>query len=110
RAYAEDYPGKCYLGMISGAYCRRHVPFLSFKDVQESPEKCAKVVNGKQYFSDLQRGTLPQVSFYIPNNRNNGHDTNVEYASQWLEKTFGKVFSDPAVLGKHLFILTFDEG
>src|SRR2546430_13558152 len=37
RVYAEDYPalpGKCNLTKQKDLYVRRHVPFLSFKDVQ----------------------------------------------------------------------------
>src|SRR5262249_29701624 len=34
KVYAEGYPGGCFLGARAGSYVRKHVPFLSFKSVQ----------------------------------------------------------------------------
>ena len=46
---------------------------------------------------------------YIPNLKNDGHDTGVDYAGKWLSRRFGRILSNPAALKDVLFILTFDE-
>jgi hypothetical protein len=63
KIYAEDYPGNCFLGATAGDYARKHVPFLSFVNVQKTPTRCAKVVEGKTFFNDFDAGKLPTFSF-----------------------------------------------
>ncbi len=109
KNYAEDYPGNCFLGMQSGAYARKHVPFISFVNVQSNPSECAKVVNAEAFASDLRAGTLPTYSLYVPNLNHDGHDTSAAYASNWLSSAFGAIFSDSRVMKDTLFIITFDE-
>jgi hypothetical protein len=53
---------------------RKHNPFISWKSVRESPEKCAKIVNSAQLDVDLAAGQLPQYSFYTPTMDNDGHE------------------------------------
>lgn len=110
KAYAEGWPGHCFLGEKSGSYYRKHVPFLSFQSVQSNPARCANIATGADFFTDLAAGKLPAYSFYVPDINNDGHNTNVAYASRWLKKTFGPVLSNPDVLKDTLFIITFDEG
>jgi hypothetical protein len=109
KAYAENYPGNCFLGSSSGDYVRKHVPFLSFMNVQSDSVQCDKIVAGTQFFTDLAANQLPTYSFYVPNLRNNGHDTNVAFADKWLANTFGPTLSKPTILKNTLFIITFDE-
>lgn len=114
KVYAEAYPGNCYLGQRAGVksegeYVRRHVPFLSFVDVQKNPARCARIVGATQFDRDLAAGRLPAFALYIPHNRNNGHDTGVRFAAKAMEKRFGGLVSDPAFLKQTLFVLTFDE-
>ena len=110
KVYAEDYPGNCYLGATSGKYARRHVPFLSFTNVSRNPARCARVVDGRALDQDFASGRgLPDFSLYIPNNNNNGHDTNPAYADRWLRNTFGKKLQDPSFMADLLVVVTFDE-
>src|ERR1700676_4302528 len=44
KAYAEGYPGNCFLGTEHGTYVRKHLPFLSFKSVQNDQQRCARIV------------------------------------------------------------------
>ncbi len=110
KAYAEAYPGNCFLGAHARTYVRKHVPFLSFKNVQDNPERCARVVNASQLTSDVGDGKLPDYSLYIPDRNNDGHDTGVAYADRWLADTFGPRLQDQRFTHDLLFIVTFDEG
>lgn len=110
KVYAENYPGKCFTGMSYGAYVRKHVPFMSFIDVTQSSVRCLNIEDETNFFSVYKNGLLSDFSMYIPNLKNDGHDTGVDFAGKWLAKTFGNLLAHPQDLGDVLFILTFDEG
>lgn len=53
-------------------YARKHNPFISFKNIQSSKSRCAKIVNSKQLDKDIKNNSVPQFVFYTPNvNRHN---------------------------------------
>jgi hypothetical protein len=110
KVYAEGYPGNCFLGPNAGAYVRRHVPFLSFLNVQTNPARCQRIVNASVLASDIENGTLPDYGFYVPDLNNDGHDTGVAFADQWLAQTFGPRLQDSRFTDGTLFVVTFDEG
>lgn len=109
RVYAEDFPGNCFTGAKSGNYARKHVPFISFKNVTGSASRCANIENESRFFTDLNSGSLPEYSMYIPNLKNDGHDTGVDFAGKWLSSKMGSLLENPDKLGDVLFVLTFDE-
>ena len=109
KAYAEGYPGHCFLGASAGAYVRRHVPFLSFQNVQTDPARCQRVVDASALAADVAGGTLPDYALYIPDLNDDGHDTGVAFADQWLARTFGPWLLDPRFMDGRLFVVTFDE-
>lgn len=109
KAYAEGYPGHCFQGAEDKTYVRKHMPFISFVDVQTSEIECAKVVPGSQFFKDVNTNKLPTYSFYAPDLNQDGHDTDVAFADKWFADTFAPIFNNPAVMSNTLFIVTFDE-
>lgn len=109
KVYAEHYPGGCFLGARSDDYVRKHVPFLSFRDVQENPARCARIVDASTLYADMANGRLPSYSLYIPDLRNDGHDTDIAYADRWLSARFGPLLQDPRFTKDLLFVVTFDE-
>ena len=111
KVYAENYPGDCYLGSDRGQYVRRHVPFLSFANVQRNPARCkAHILEASQLDLDVAAGSLPQFSLYVPNLINDGHDSDVHTADQWLQRRFGPLLQDPRFADGTLLVVTFDEG
>lgn len=109
KAYGEDYPGNCYLGADNNNYARKHMPFISYRTVQSNPTQCAKVTPSANFYTDAAATNLPTFSLYIPNDLNNGHDTGVAYADNWLKTNIGPVMNSPAIMQDTLFIITFDE-
>jgi hypothetical protein len=111
KAYAEDYPGDCYLGDQSGEYVRKHNPFMSYTDITSDPRRCARIVNAQEEFqTDVDAHKLPDYSFYIPNLINNGHNNGPVDADKWLREFYFNVMLNPYVAKSDvLFILTFDE-
>lgn len=108
KVYAEDYPGNCFLGSQS-PYVRKHNPFISYVNVQSDPARCAKIVNAAEFDRDFAQGTLPQYIFFVPNLKNDGHDTGVEYADAWYGRRFASYFANPRFLNGTLVVTTFDE-
>ncbi len=107
KVYADGYPGNCFLGATHGKYARKHVPFLSFKNVQSNPDRCAKVVEGEQFAADLAAGDLPNYALYIPDLDGDGHDTGVAYADNWVKTTFLPSLKE--LPPNTLVVFTFDE-
>lgn len=110
KLYAEDYPGNCFLGETNGLYARRHVPFLSFADVQNDPQRCARVVEAAQLDRDVAASALPDFAMYIPNVINDGHDSSVAAADAFMASRFGPLLNDPRFASGTLFVVVFDEG
>ena len=47
---------------------------------------------------------------YIPNLKNDGHDTGIAYADKWFRATFDKILHSPNFPKDLLVVVTFDEG
>ncbi len=108
--YAEGYPGNCFLGETSGQYVRKHVPFLSFRSVQEDPALCARIKNASALDQDAAAGELPAFSLYVPDLVSGGHDSGVGHADTWMAEAFGPRIADPKFMKDLLLVVTFDEG
>ena len=109
RVYAEGYPGGCFTGEVQGKYVRKHVPFLSFNNVRLSPARCANIVSADRLDDDVAKGKLADVTFYIPDQDNDGHDTGPVYADRWLKARLGRYLDNAAFLRDRLAVVTFDE-
>jgi hypothetical protein len=119
KQYAEELPpGTCpwnisglHIADKRGNYVRRHVPFLSFRQVQEKwcdhviPVDSAKADN---YFAADAKKGLVAYSFYTPNMNHDGHDTNAQVAGSWVKKFLDESFPEKLRKGT-LVVVTFDE-
>ena len=129
KNYAEELPeGNCPYRFDSqhvskrkaGDYVRRHVPFLSFAEVQQ--KWCDRVVRvdstksntllgglaGDDFFIRDAKTGLVAYSFYSPNMNDDGHNTNVGVAGAWVSRFLDKTFNEKLRKGT-LVIVTFDE-
>lgn len=107
--YFEGYPGNCFVGASDGHYVRKHNPFISFKSVATNPERCARIKNSASFADDYQNEKLANYSIYVPDLENDGHDTGVTFASNWLRSHFDAAFNDPSFLQDTVVVITFDE-
>lgn len=119
KQYAEELPnGTCPWNYSSqrvsdkrGNYARRHVPFLSFREVQQKwCDRVIRVDSGKSdnYFVQDAKKGLVAYSFYTPNLNHDGHDTNVKTAGEWVKKFLNDSFPEKVRQGT-LVVVTFDE-
>ncbi len=109
KVYAEGFPGHCFTGKTSGNYARKHVPFISYLNIQNDPVRCAKIVEASEFDRDAKNGTLPDYIFYAPDMRNDGHDTGVTFADAWYAQKFGPYLNDAQFMKDTVLISTFDE-
>jgi hypothetical protein len=109
KAYVENWPGNCSTVASKGEYARKHNPFISYVNIQNSPTRCANIVDATQFVTDLAKGTLADYAFYVPNLLDDAHDTNVAYADNWYSTTFGPVIANPSYMNRLALISTFDE-
>ena len=119
KQYAEELPaGTCPWNISSehvaekkGDYVRRHVPFMSFREVQE--KWCDRVVrvdsstSDNFFVQDAKKG-LVAYSLYTPNMNHDGHNTSVQVAGAWVKKFLDDSFPEKLRKGT-LVIITFDE-
>ena len=109
KVYAEDFPGNCFVGGSSRNYARKHNPFISYLNIQKNPARCANIVNATQFDQDAANGNLPNYVFYIPNAKNDGHDTGVAFADKWYAQKFSGYLNNPGFMNNSVLISTFDE-
>lgn len=79
KSYNEDYTGVCNLAATIGSavcpnqsvksrktalYARKHNPFISMIDIQNTTSRCAKIVSGAQLTTDKTNNAIPQFSYY----------------------------------------------
>jgi len=111
RVYADDYPalpGKCNLVKQSGLYVRRHVPFLSFKDVQQGT--CSQITPFTRLADDIKNDAVPAFAMIVPNLKHDGHKpATMKDANDWLNAQIAPLLKQPAFAKDTVFIVTFDE-
>jgi len=83
--------------------------------VRSDPARCSRIVDASLFKADLQSGSLPSLSLYIPNLTNDGHNgsdaVRLENANNWMKTTFDEqLIRNPTAMSNLLFIVTFDEG
>lgn len=109
KVYVEGYPGNCFTGASSLGYARKHNPFISYLNIQRNPVRCANIVDASQFDRDAANGTLPNYVFYVPDLKNDGHDTGVNFADSWYRQKFSPYLNNTQFMTNTVLISTFDE-
>jgi len=60
-------------GIAPEIYAVKHNGFMSFRRVQQDPERVARIVDFEQLYRDLATGTLPNYAHIVPNQCNDMH-------------------------------------
>ncbi len=104
--YSEDLPYTGYQGTSSGAYKRKHNPWVNWQG--DSTNGIPASLN--MPFTDFPANysTLPRISFVIPNQNNDMHDGTVAEGDTWLQDNLDG-YIQWAKTHNSLFIFTFDE-
>jgi acid phosphatase len=105
------YQGFNYSNQVTNAnnYVRKHNPLILFQSVTNNATRLAQIKNFDQFNTDLAGQKLPQWSFMTPNMLNDGHDTNITFASTWERNFMAPLLNNTYFTNNTLILLTFDE-
>ncbi len=75
-----------------------------------NPNRAARIRNFNDFAADVNANALPQWIYVTPNMVNDGHDTDINYSSAWLNYWLVPLLSNPNFNNdRTLILLTFDE-
>ncbi|MDA4124751.1 MAG: alkaline phosphatase family protein [Thaumarchaeota archaeon] len=133
KAYVEDYPanvtkarssGGCYLAEEGpGNFIARHVPFLYFNDIIDSPARCSRVVPANSVMSTSQEtddlflkdlnsvSTASNFMWLTPNLLDDMHDSTAAFGNKYLSNVVPQILNSTLFRTQNaaLFVV-FDEG
>jgi phosphatidylinositol-3-phosphatase len=122
KEYSEGLPSVGYTGADTGEYTEHHNPLSYFSDVRNSVTQQQNLVPFTQFATDLANHALPQYSFIVPNNDDNGHDCpdanpnctdNQKLAAvdRWLQTNVGPLVTSSDFTAAHggILLIVFDE-
>lgn len=99
--YSQGMPHEGFTDCTSGAYVRRHNPWVNFSNLPAS-------VNRPWSAFPKDYEDLPTVSFVIPDVENDMHDGSVRQADTWLRDNLGG-YARWALSHNSLLVVTWDE-
>lgn len=90
-------------------YVRKHNPLIMFDSVTQNATRLQLIKDFTDFDADLQKQQLPQWAFITPNITDDGHDTNITFASVWERNWIAPLLSNSYFMNNTLVLLTFDE-
>jgi phospholipase C len=91
-------------------YVRRHVGLAMYSTIMDVPHRRNRLRNFNDFAVDVSANKLPQWMFITPNILNDGHDTTIDYAGEWLDYWLVPLLADKRFNSdRTLVIVTFDE-
>ena len=99
--YSEDLPSVGSTICTSGAYARKHAPWVNFTNIPTS-------TNLPYSYFPTDYTTLPTLSFVIPNLYDDMHDGTIQQGDNWLRQLLS-TYVQRAVTNNSLLIMTFEE-
>ena len=92
-------------------YQYHHNPFLYFANYAPGTQGRGHIKDEKNFFSELDSGTLPKVVFFKPSAADNQHPgyATVQAADEKLRQIVEAVRAHPKVWEKAVIIVTYDE-
>ncbi|KAF6820312.1 putative acid phosphatase [Colletotrichum plurivorum] len=117
KAYMEDIPGPGYLADASDGhtgdgkwdYVRKHNPFVSFDSINLNGTRLLNIQDFLDWEKDFEAKTVPQYVFMTPNLVNDGHNTSLEFATEWVHDFLHPMLAKGAFKERTLIQLIYDE-
>lgn len=93
-------------------YCDICDPLTGYTKIMTKPSEEKKLQNYGAFIDDVEKGTLPEVSFVRPFEFLAGHpaDSNTDLYEQFLKTLIARVKSNPNLFYNTAIFITFDEG
>ncbi|GAP85589.1 putative acid phosphatase-like protein [Rosellinia necatrix] len=121
KGYFEGMPGPGYMAEASVGrpenqspngtwdYVRKHNPFASYDSVTFEGARLLKLQSFDEFQADFAAGVVPQFVMMSPNMLNDGHNTTLDYATNWSREFLKPILTEGAFGEKTLVQLTYDE-
>ena len=91
-------------------YERKHNPLIIYDSVAGNDTRRAKIRNFNDFAVDVNASALPQWMFVTPNMVDDGHDTTIDFAGNWVDFWLAPLLNDTNFNdNRTLILLTFDE-
>jgi len=91
-------------------YVRKHNPLIIYDSIATVPARTSLIRTFNDFAADVNASSIPQWLFITPNIVDDGHDTTIDFASQWLEFWLLPLLKDTRFNdNRTLILLTFDE-
>lgn len=84
-------------------------PFVSFDSINSNGTRLAKIQSLDDFQRDVKANTLPQYAHISPDVDNDGHDTGLEYGTNWARSFLKPLLANEQVMNNTLILLTYDE-
>jgi hypothetical protein len=117
--YFEDLPGPGFMAIGSDGktgnggwdYVRKHNPFISFDSVNMNGTRLMNLLSFDDFQRSLDAKQVPQVVWLSPNMMNDGHNTSLKYATDYVHQFLQPLLSESAFPSgeRTLIMLTYDE-
>ncbi|KAI0555857.1 phosphoesterase [Xylaria curta] len=119
--YFEGMPGPGYMAEASVGrpesqspngtwdYVRKHNPFVSYDSINYDGRRLLNLLSLDDFQSDFAAGVVPQFVMISPDMLNDGHNTTLDYATNWVREFLKPLLTDGAFAEKTLVQLTYDE-
>ncbi|XMA14844.1 hypothetical protein WAI453_007635 [Rhynchosporium graminicola] len=112
--YGEDSPYSGFQGNYVNQEngkndVRKHNPVISYDSVTTNTDRLAQTKNFTMFDQDLAKNNLPQWMFITPNMTNDGHDSSVTVAGNFVRSFVEPLLSNPHFMKRTLVLITFDE-
>jgi PKD repeat protein len=107
--FEESMPKPCDTSN-SYPYAVKHNPFAYYANLQGNSTLCkTHDLNFTAWTSDVAKGTIPNLAFFTPNLKNDGHDTGVAYGDSWLKGWLTPLLNK-SFFRSSVFFVVYDEG
>jgi hypothetical protein len=113
NAYMESMPSPCYKQFYppggNGLYKPGHNPFIYYTDLASGGSNSACDTHDLPLSTFNPADTPANYTFLTPNMLNDGHNTSVAYASNWLSGYLPTLLAEPWAAST-VFFVVYDEG
>lgn len=134
KGYFEGVPGPGYMGEGSTSrdgrgwdYVRKHKyvfsernaschadcgfcsPFVSYDNISQNGSRLAQLQSFVDFAGDVEHDSLPQYAHLSPDMLNDGHNTTLEYATNWTRSFLEPLLANEKFMERTLILLTYDE-
>ncbi|CZS98128.1 related to phosphate-repressible acid phosphatase precursor [Rhynchosporium agropyri] len=110
--YGEDSPYSGFQGNYvnqengKNDYVRKHNPVISYDSVTTNTDRLAQTKNFTMFDQDLAKNNLPQWMFITPNMTNDGHDSSVTAAGNFVRSFVEPLLSNPHFMKRTLVLIS----